>query len=119
MLLVIVLFLIPVQMLGLFDRTVEQKPSAAIRVTGAPSKTWAEGSSTRIETISVDVENVGPEAARKVVVEGVVRGSSFAMAGPDEIQPGQRARFSGSTSLNLMSEDPLSFRLACDNCPPG
>lgn len=117
--LVIVLFLIPVQMLGLFDRPVEQKPSAVIRVSGAPAKTWAEGSSTRIESVAVDVENVGPEAARTVKVEGVVRGSSFALSGPKTIEPGQRARFTGRTTLNLMSEDPLSFRLSCENCPQG
>lgn len=115
---IIVAFLIPVQMLGVFDRPPASKPVTVLRVFGIPSKKWFEGSSTRIESLAVDIENVGPEVARKVSVEGVVRGSAFLLAGPQEIQPGQRARYSGKTSLNVMSEDALTFRLSCDNCAP-
>ena len=117
-LLVIVAFIIPIQMLGVFDRPKETKPTAEIRVVGVPVKSWAEGSSTRIESIAVEVENLGPELAKGVTVEGVVRGTAFRLAGPVTVEPGKRERFMGAPNLNIMSEDPVTLRLSCANCPP-
>lgn len=115
---VVFAFIVPIQMLGLFDRPKETKSTAAIRVASVPVKSWAEGSSTRIESISVDIENLGPESAREVAVQGVVRGSAFSLAGPVTIEPGKRERFVGMPSLNIMSEDQVTLRLSCANCPP-
>ncbi len=115
---VVIAFVVPVQMLGIFDQKEAVKPTAALRAVSVPIKSWAEGSSTKIESIAVDVENVGPEEARQVTVSGVVRGTSFPLTGPAVLEAGQRGRFIGKTALNVMSEDEVSVGLSCANCPP-
>ncbi len=115
---VIVLFLVPFKMLGCFDSPAPQTQSTAVlRVTSGPLKTWTEGSSTELQSVSLEVENRGPQAAQAVAVSIQVRSTLFSLSGPQSLQPGQRAFYNGNTKLNVTSEDVLGVQLSCANCP--
>lgn len=115
---VIALFLVPFKLFGCFDSPPpQQQPTAQLRVSSGPLKTWAEGSATELQSVSVEVENRGPQAAQGVAVAIQVRSTSFTLSGPQALQPGQRAFYNGSTKLNVTSEDVLGVQLSCANCP--
>ncbi len=118
-LVVISIFIIPVRMLGIFDRAPGPiLASANLRIVFGPAKSWVEGSTTQIKSINVKIQNTGPEAAQNVQVQALVRASGFPLVGPLTIATGVTAQFSGATQLNITSEDAVRIQLSCANCPP-
>lgn len=116
---VIGLFIIPMKFLGCFDSPAGPvQPTAFVRVVAGPIKTWASGSSTQIESVAVEVENLGPEVADGVSVQIKVRSMAFPLTGPQKIDPKQRMKYFGSTGLNVTSEDIMEVQISCTNCPP-
>ena len=118
-LVVISIFIIPVRMLGIFDRAPGPVlASANLRIVFGPAKSWVEGSTTQIKSINVKIQNTGPEAAQNVQVQALVRATGFPLVGPLTIATGVTAQFSGATQLNITSEDAVRIQLSCANCPP-
>lgn len=91
-------------------------PHAKLVVVGPPSKTWVEGSDTRIKSIEIKVQNKGDNVAQHVVVHGVVRSNVFALSGKDTIAIGETASFVGEPSSNLHVSDSIDFKLSCGTC---
>ncbi len=91
-------------------------PHAKLVVVGPPSKTWVQGSDTRIQSIEIQVQNKGDTAAQHVVVEGVVRSNVFKLSGKDTLAIGETASFVGEPSSNLHVSDSIDFKLSCGSC---
>ena len=108
---------VPLELLSRRDQGNVFVPTAALRVVSGPTKKWVEGSASEIESISVEVDNAGPQTANDVVVQVTVRSSTFPLPGPTTIEAGKRAVFFGTTRLNIMGQDALSVQLMCSNCP--
>jgi len=116
---IIGLFIIPMKFLGCFDYGPgPAQPTAYLRVAAGPIKSWASGSATQIESVSVDVENLGPQSAEDVNVQIKVRTMTFPLTGPKRIEAKQRITFFGSTGLNVTSDDIMEVQMLCANCPP-
>jgi len=113
----IIVIVVPFQMMGLFKSEPVYVPTAMLRVVSGPTKKWAEGSSSKIESVSVELENLGPQAAQGVVVSIAVRGSAFPLQGAAAIEAGKRERYTGTTTLNVQSQDQLVIQMDCSNCP--
>lgn len=82
------------------------------------SKTWMEGSDTRIKSIEVKVKNQGDLDALNVVVQAVVRGQSFKMKGKAALAIGETASFLGEPVSSLHVSDSIDFKFECVTCPP-
>ena len=104
-------------------RNLPSKPTAPVPTRHAklvvvqpPSKTWVEGSDTRIKSIEIKVQNQGDDVAQHVVVHGVVRSNVFRLTGKDTIPIGDTASFFGEPSSNLHVSDHIAFKFECGSC---
>lgn len=108
---------VPIELLGIFDAVEVFVPTASLRTVGPLQKRWAEGSSTQINWVAIEVENLGPEPARDISVQARWRLGSGALAGPAALEPGKRGRFGGQVSITLRDNEAIDVQLACSNCP--
>ena len=89
---------------------------AKLVIVQPPSKTWVEGSDTRIKSIEIKVQNQGDDVAQHVVVHGVVRSNVFKLSGKDTLAIGEAASFFGEPSSNLHVSDHIDFKFECGSC---
>jgi hypothetical protein len=91
--------------------------TATINVVYGPAKSWKAGSPTHLEAVTIKIKNTGPAAASGVIAAANVHNQSFALAGPDVIEPGKVETYTGGADLNVISSDTVGIFIACANCP--
>jgi hypothetical protein len=90
--------------------------SASLTVIGAPKKVWAEGSSTKIQSVQVRVGNQGQSRADNVRVVVASGGGRSQLTGSAQIESGKTELFAGSVDLMLRPGQDLQVILECANC---
>jgi hypothetical protein len=63
-------------------------PVTQIKIILGPLKTYAKGSSDRLEFVSAKVRNIGTVRANRVAVNVSIGGQIYSLSGSDSIEPG-------------------------------
>lgn len=98
------------------DRLLMKGAPASLVVIGTPLKVWEEGSGTKVKSVQVRVGNQGAHPAENVRVFVVSRSSRDLLRGPERIESGKSAVFSGDTQLVLRQDQEVQLVLECSNC---
>ncbi len=98
------------------NRPVTSGASAKLVVVFGPAQVWAQGSSSRVQSVSVKVANHGQETATNVKISAVIASDSYALQGPISIDSGRVESFSGDVNRSIPEGGSIQVSIACDNC---
>lgn len=85
-------------------------------VRGNPSKVFAEGSSTELQSVKVVVGNVGAHPAREVRVVVSMGEKAFVLNGAAQIESGKSESFAGNVAGAVKAGADLQVSVTCANC---
>jgi hypothetical protein len=116
---VVVGVIIPFGFLGwrlTHDRPVASAASAKLVVVFGPARVWAEGSTARVQSLSVKVANQGGGVATNVRVSALIGGDGFALGGAGSIEAGKVESFNGDINRNVPEGETIRILMTCDSC---
>ena len=115
---VILIYVIPVHVLGWFKEPIipHPVPHAELAIVMGPIKTWHDGSTTKLKSVEVKVMNRGVVPAEGVVVTGAARGENFQLSGKARLIVGETQGYTASVPDGMTSTDAIEFSLSCGTC---
>jgi hypothetical protein len=117
--LVLLFVIVPFGFLGwrlTSDRPASPGGAASLVVVAGPTKIWAEGSASRVKSVSVRVANQGPVPATRIHVAVVIDSSVYPLQGPTDLASGRSDTFTGEINRSLVDGQSLQVSLTCNEC---
>ncbi len=88
-----------------------------VRIEGQPFMLWRRTKVLRLESMQVEVRNVGLTPAEKVrVYAALPGGKQVQLRGPQSLAVGERAPYSSGAKEMVYTRGQVQFRVACRNC---
>ena len=103
-------------------QTGPQRPKGAseqahLAVTLGPLKTFAPGSTTVLNKVSLTIKNMGPAQATNVLVKARAGKVEFALKGPKLLAVGEQKEYVMNREVEIPSKASLLVGPVCWNCP--
>jgi len=92
---------------------------ARLEIVGTPSKLWAPGSATRLQSVSVQVANKGTGKAEGVQVWVLAGAKQVVAKGPTTLESAQVDVFSVDIGVDIPEEVVVRIEPECANCAYG
>ena len=90
---------------------------AHLAVILGPLKTFAPGSSTVLNRVSLTIKNMGPAPATNVFVKARAGRIEFALKGPKILAVGEQKEYVLNREIEILSKATLLVGPVCWNCP--
>jgi hypothetical protein len=118
--LVLLFVIVPFGFLGwrlTSDKPAPREGSAKLVVVAGPTRIWAEGSASRLKSVSVRVANQGAGPAMGVKVTVAIDNHAFPLQGATNIESGRADTFTGEVNRSFVDGQSMQVSLTCDTCP--
>jgi hypothetical protein len=114
----IVLFGLPIQLMLNVSGGVAppDAPPTRLILTFGPAKVWKEGTASHLKSATIKVKNVGSAPALGVQTAIHVRSHNIALSGPDRLEPGAEATYSGEANVSVLEKEQIDVSFGCLNC---
>ncbi len=114
----IVLFGLPVRLLFNISGGVPptEQPKTRLILTFGPAKVWKEGTASHLKSATIKVKNVGSAPALGVQTAIHVRTRDILLSGPDTLEPGAEATYSGEANVSVLEKEQIDVSFGCINC---
>jgi len=91
-------------------------PKTSLVMTFGPAKVWKEGTASHLKSAAIKIKNVGEAPALGVEALVYVRSKAIPLAGPDTLEPGAEATYTGEANVSLLENERLDTSFGCINC---
>jgi hypothetical protein len=92
------------------------QPKTSLILTFGPAKVWKEGTSSHLKSATIKIKNVGSAPALGVEAMVYVRTNAIPLSGPDTLEPGAEATYTGEANVSLLENERLDTSFGCINC---
>jgi hypothetical protein len=91
-------------------------PPTELILTFGPAKVWKEGTASHLKSATIKVRNVGNAPALGVQAAIHIRSRNIALLGPDRLEPGAEATYSGEANVSVLEQEQINVSFGCFNC---
>jgi hypothetical protein len=97
------------------DPPVSEPPTRLV-LTFGPAKVWKEGTASHLQSATIKLKNVGDTPALGIQTHVSVRSIHIPLLGPDTLQPGAEASYTGEANVSMRESERLDISFGCINC---